>query len=174
MTKASWAYPENDGGKQYYEFDETGAISEQLVQEAGYTKNSEGIYTKNGHTLSYTFTIAGDTTDHPAYNSLKRAADILNAHGFDIQVKTDINALSKLANGDLTVWAAAWGAAVDPDMYQVYHIDSTAGSTTNWGYRAIRKNAGNKYDRELKIVNDLSEIIDWARETLDTEERKEL
>ena len=174
MTKASWAYPENDGGKQYYEFDETGAISEQLVKDAGYNKNAEGIYTKDGHTLSYTFTIAGDTTDHPAYNSLKRAADILNAHGFDITVKTDINALSKLANGDLTVWAAAWGAGVDPDMYQVYHIDSTAGSTSNWGYRAIRKNAGGKYDRELKIVNDLSEIIDWARETLDTEERKNL
>ena len=59
-------------------------------------------------------------------------------------------------------------------MYQVYHIDSTAGSTSNWGYRAIRKNAGGKYDRELKIVNDLSEIIDMARETLDTEERKNL
>ena len=174
MTKASWAYPEDDGGKQYYEFDATGETSEALVKAANYTKNAEGIYTKNGHTLSYVFTIAGDTTDHPAYNSLKRAADILNAHGFDIQVKTDINALSKLANGDLTVWAAAWGAGVDPDMYQVYHIDSTAGSTSNWGYRAIRKNAGGKYDRELKIVNDLSEIIDWARETLDTEERKEL
>ena len=173
MTKASWAYPENDGGKQYYEFDETGAVSEQLVKDAGYTKNADGIYTKDGHTLSYIFTIAGDTTDHPAYNSLKQAAEILNAHGFDIQVKTDINALSKLNNGDLTVWAAAWGAGVDPDMYQVYHIDSTAGSTANWGYRAIRKNANGRYDTELKIVEELSEIIDAARETLDENRRKE-
>ena len=98
----------------------------------------------------------------------------MNAHGFDIQVKTDINALSKLANGDLTVWAAAWGAGVDPDMYQVYHIDSTAGSTSNWGYRAIRKNAGGKYDTELEIVENLSEIIDQARETLDNDRRIEL
>ena len=173
MTKASWAYPADDGGQQYYAFDETGAISEQLVKDAGYVKNSEGIYTKDGHTLSYTFTIAGDTTDHPAYNSLKQAAEILNAHGFDIQVKTDINALTKLANGDLTVWAAAWGAGVDPDMYQVYHIDSTAGSTSNWGYRAIRKNAGGKYDTELAIVQELSDIIDAARETLDTNRRIE-
>lgn len=173
MTKASWAYPADDGGEQYYKFDETGAISEQLVKDAGYTKNSEGIYTKGNHTLSYVFTIAGDTTDHPAYNSLKQAAEILNAHGFDIEVKTDINALTKLANGDLTVWAAAWGAGVDPDMYQVYHIDSTAGSTSNWGYRAIRKNAGGKYDKELAIVEELSDIIDQARETLDNDRRCE-
>ena len=173
MTKASWAYPADDGGKQYYAFDETGAISEQLVKDAGFTKNAEGIYEKDGHKCSYVFTIAGDTTDHPAYNSLKQAAEILNAHGFDIQVKTDINALSKLANGDLTVWAAAWGSAIDPDMYQVYHIDSTAGSTSNWGYRAIRKNAGGKYDRELAIVRDLSDIIDAARETLDKDRRIE-
>ena len=173
MTKASWAYPADDGGEQYYKFDETGATSEQLVKDAGYTKNSEGIYTKGNHTLSYVFTIAGDTTDHPAYNSLKQAAEILNAHGFDIEVKTDINALTKLANGDLTVWAAAWGAGVDPDMYQVYHIDSTAGSTSNWGYRAIRKNAGGKYDKELAIVEELSDIIDQARETLDNDRRCE-
>ena len=173
MTKASWAYPTNDGGTQYYAFDATGAQSEKLVKEAGYTKNADGIYEKNGHELNYVFTIAGDTTDHPAYNSLKQAAEILNAHGFKIEVKTDINALSKLNNGDLTVWAAAWGAGVDPDMYQVYHIDSTAGSTANWGYRSIKKNAGGRYDVELDIVQRLSDIIDAARETLDENRRKE-
>ncbi|MBQ8381279.1 MAG: hypothetical protein IJY18_05230 [Clostridia bacterium] len=176
MTKASWAYPTAaDENGQYYKFDETGATSEALVKAAGYTKNSDGIYTntKTGDTLSYVFTIAGDTTDHPAYQSLKRAAEILNKHGFDIEVKPDINALRKLNSGDLTVWAAAWGAGVDPDMYQVYHIDSTAGSTANWGYRAIRKNAGGKYDAELELVENLSEIIDLARETLDEKKRTE-
>ena len=172
MTKASWAYPEGvDAEGQYYEFDETGAKSEQLVIDAGYIKNADNVYTKDGHTLKYIFTIAGDTTDHPAYASLKRAAEILNEHGFDIEVKTDINALKKLNNGDLTVWAAAWGAGVDPDMYQVYHKDSTAGSTANWGYRAILANAGNKYSEELAIVNQLSEIIDLARETTVEKER---
>ena len=172
MTKASWAYPEGvDADGQYYAFDETGATSEQLVIDAGYVKNADGIYTKNGHTLKYIFTIAGDTTDHPAYASLKRAAEILNQHGFDIEVKTDINALKKLNNGDLTVWAAAWGAGVDPDMYQVYHKDSTAGSTANWGYRAILANTGNKYSTELALVNQLSEIIDLARETIVEKER---
>ena len=169
MTKASWAYPKNvDDQGQYYKFDETGATSEALVIEAGYTKNADGIYTKNGQTLKYIFTLAGDTTDHPAYASLKRAAEILNKIGFDIEVKTDINALKKLNSGDLAVWAAAWGAGVDPDMYQVYHKDSTAGSTSNWGYDAILSPTNaNKYKEELRIINELSDYIDYARETLD-------
>ena len=172
MTKASWAYPTAADAKgQYYAFDETGATSEQLLIKAGFTKNAKGVYQKDGHTCKYTFTIAGDTTDHPAYASLKRAAEILNAHGFDIEVKTDINALKKLNNGDLTVWAAAWGAGVDPDMYQVYHMDSTAGATANWGYRAIKRNTANKYKTELQIVKDLSDLIDKARETIVEAER---
>jgi peptide/nickel transport system substrate-binding protein len=57
-------------------------------------------------------------------------------------------------------------------MYQVYHIDSK-GSTDNWGYPAIKANNGNKYDTELGIVRELSEIIDAARETLDENRRKE-
>ena len=171
MTKASWAYPdEADLAGQYYAFDETGATSIALVESDGYTLNSDGIYQKGDHKLSYVFTIAGDTTDHPAYASLKRAAEILNDCGFDIEVKTDINALRKLSNGDLTVWAAAWGAGVDPDMYQVYHINSTAGSTSNWGYRAIKKGTA-EYTEELAIVKQLSNIIDLARETTNTDRR---
>ena len=173
MTRASWAYPKaTDEQGQYYAFDKSGAKIDELLVAAGYTKNSKGVYQKGDDVCKYTFTIAGDSADHPAYQSLKIAADILNEHGFDVEVKTDINALKKLNNGDLTVWAAAWGAGVDPDMYQVYHMDSTAGSTANWGYRAILKNAGGKYDKELEIVEKLSEIIDLARETLDTEQRK--
>ena len=172
MTKASWAYPTSaDAAGQYYAYDKTGVTSKNLVEDAGYTLNADGIYQKGDHKCSYIFTIAGDTTDHPAYAALKNAAEILNANGFDIEVKTDINALKKLNDGDLTVWAAAWGAGVDPDMYQVYHIDSTAGSTANWGYREIRNNAGGKYDTEYAMVRELSDIIDLARETLDESRR---
>ena len=172
MTKESWAYPEKADEKgQYYEYDKTGKKIKELVEKDGYDLGSDGVYVKNGHRLSYVFTIAGDTTDHPAYLALKGAADILNKNGFDIEVKTDINALRKLANGDLTVWAAAWGAGVDPDMYQVYHINSTAGSTSNWGYRAIKKGTA-EYKKELELVKELSVLIDKARKTLDINERK--
>ena len=176
MTKASWAYPDGvDELGQYYAYDETGETSKKLVEEAGYILNADGVYAKNGQTLKYTFTIAGDTTDHPAYAALKKAAEILNKIGFDIEVKPDINALKKLNSGDLTVWAAAWGAGVDPDMYQVYHMDSTAGSTANWGYDAILSPSNaNKFSTELSLVKQLSAIIDQARETLDEDRRAEL
>ncbi len=176
MTKASWAYPDGvDELGQYYAYDETGETSKKLVEEAGYILNADGVYEKNGQTLKYTFTIAGDTTDHPAYAALKKAAEILNKIGFDIDVDPDINALKKLNSGDLTVWAAAWGAGVDPDMYQVYHMDSTAGSTANWGYDAILSPSNaNKFSTELSLVKQLSAIIDQARETLDEDRRAEL
>ena len=175
MTKASWAYPdEADEKGQYYAFDESGEYIADMLEEAGYFLNSKNVLQKGNDVCKYTFTIAGDTTDHPAYQSLKRAAEILNGIGFDIKVEPDINALKKLNNGDLAVWAAAWGAGVDPDMYQVYHIDSTAGSTANWGYRAIKNNAGGKYDTELGLVKKLSDIIDAARETLEEDRRTQL
>ncbi len=175
MTRQSWAYPTaTDSEGQYYKFDETGKTSEDLVKEAGYTLGSDGVYVNptTGDKLEYIFTIAGDSEDHPAYNALKKAADILNKHGFKVTVQKDINALKKLNNGALTVWAAAWGSTIDPDMYQTYHIDSLAGSTANWGYRAIRLDKGNgKYEFEWGVVQDLSDIIDAARETLDQKER---
>ncbi len=177
MTRASWAYPvETDESGPYYEYDDTGKTSEDLVVQAGFTAWKDKSHTLRmnpvtGETLEYTFTIAGDSEDHPAFNAMTNAKEILNKIGFKITVQKDINALKKLNTGDLTVWAAAWGSGVDPDMYQVYHIDSQATSTANWGYRAIRLNRNGKYDYELGIVNNLSDIIDKARQTLDQDER---
>ena len=183
MTLASWAYPENAksergiANEQYYWFDATGKTSEDLVKHSendDYTKVN-GVYVgKKYGELKFEFTIAGDSDDHPAYNAMQRAATILNQHGFKITVKKDLHALKKLNTGDLTVWAAAWGSGIDPDMYQVYHIDSLAGSTANWGYRAIRNDKGrSKYEFEYGKIQELSEIIDEARETLDQSKRKE-
>ena len=96
-----------------------------------------------------------------------QAAQFLNTIGFQIIVKTDAQALSKLSQGSLTVWAAAWGSTIDPDMYQVYHMESEATSTLNWGYKQIIANNGGKYNTELDIVEELSEIIDKARKVED-------
>jgi len=69
------------------------------------------------------------------------------------------------------VWAAAWSSALDPDMYQVYHKDSTATSTLAWGYNYL-KNSGTA--EELNILDELSELIDDARATNDQATRAEL
>ena len=147
-----------------------------LVEGAGYSLDANGVYVnKSGtHTLKYTFTVAGEETDHPAWQAMWQAGELLNKVGFQINVTTDSNALKKLSTGDLTVWAAAWGSTIDPDMYQVYHIDSNASSTLNWGYKQIKQNVGGKYDEELALVEDLSEIIDEARKTTDIKERTRL
>ena len=93
--------------------------------------------------------------------------------GWNIQVVSDTQALIKLSTGSLAVWAAAWGSTVDPDMYQVYHKNSTATSVLAWGYREILASPG-QYVEENDILEELSKVIDEARETEDREDRIEL
>ena len=135
-----------------------------LVEKEGYSLNSAGVYARSSDKLKYRFTIVGDETDHPAFQALWHAHEILNKWGFDIEVKTDHDGLLKLSTGSLTVWAAAWGSTIDPDMYQVYHKDSTATSVLNWGYKQILLNAGGRYDREVAILDQLAEKIEKGRE----------
>ncbi len=157
------------GGQQLTEEQQEDFIR-SLVESADceYTINAEGIYeNKSGDVLRYTFTIAGEETDHPAFNALLQAREILNRCGFQITVTTDANALKKLSTGDLTVWAAAWGSTLDPDMYQVYHKESTATSVLNWGYKQILNDTSGKYDYEKALIDELSELIENARKTND-------
>lgn len=143
------------------------------LETLGYSVGSDGIRVNSeGEKLEYTFTIAGGSDDHPAYTMMQESATILNKCGFKITVRTDPQALIKLASGELQVWAAAWSSAIDPDMYQVYHRDSTASSVKNWGYDEIFK-AGNedKYSEEIEIINVLSDLIEEGRETLDQSKR---
>lgn len=145
-----------------------------LVEDkAGYSLNGNGVYQKGNNILKYTFTIAGQETDHPAWQAMFNSGEILNKVGFQINVTTDSNALKKLSQGALTVWAAAWGSTIDPDMYQVYHKDSNATSVLNWGYKQILQNT-DKYSYENALINDLSEIIDLARQTTVQSERESL
>ena len=69
--------------------------------------------------------------------------------------------------------AAAWSSTIDPDMYQVYHKESNAGSTLNWGYDAFKADP-DTYVFENGLVDELSELIDAARETTLREERAPL
>jgi ABC-type transport system substrate-binding protein len=124
--------------------------------------------------LKVKFTIAGASiTEHPTYAVFKQAAEILNSMGWEVEVKADSQALTKLSTGSLEVWAAAWGAALDPDMYQVYHKNSTATSVYAWGYREIKADTST-YKYENEQINALSEIIDEARSMMDQNARRPL
>jgi len=181
MSKVSWAYPKEkvvNASNFRYAFDKTGAASKELLNEAisndgQYSWSADNKFCYQGSQLKLTFTIAGSTDDHPAYNTMQVAAEVLNSIGLKVEVKNDSNTLKKLSNGELQVWAAAWGSAIDPDMFQTYHVDSNATSPLNWGYREIKRNPS-KYSYETDLIDTLSEKIDLARETLVQAERKSL
>ncbi len=172
MSTVSWAYPKDedaqDNGKNYPQIAYTEEDARELVQQY---MDAAGDYDEKD--LKITFTIAGaNLTDHPTYNVFQSAAKLLNSMGWDIEVLADTNALTKLSTGSLAVWAAAWGTTVDPDMYQVYHKNSTATSVYAWGYREILANP-TKYSEENAILTEMSALIDDARETDNQDKRAE-
>lgn len=184
MSIQSWAYPDSattysgttlDNYDIDYIYDGTGREIVSMLAEHGYNVSADGskvISDPNGQSVEeMTFTIAGESDDHPAYQMFKNAQEVLKKIGITVNVKTDQFALKKLASGQLTVWAAAWGSTIDPDMYQVYHKDSTAGSTLNWGYREIKADRA-KYGYENQVIDELSALIDQGRATTNQNTRK--
>ena len=179
MSKVSWAYPKGSGDNITNDkgYPQPGGTFNVADAEAAILSYMQAAGVSAGHPdLSVTFTIAGSNlNDHPTYKTFRDAAELLNRLGWDVTVEPDTQALTqaltKLATGSLEVWAAAWGSTIDPDLYQVYHKTSTATSTLAWGYPHI-KAAGT--ETEKKILNDLSDKIEAARETTDRTVRSAL
>ena len=172
ISKVSWAYPDANVYPDQKYIDFTFTEEEAKTKIAEYMQMA-GVSAGDSK-LSIKFTVAGSNlTDHPTYAVFQQAATILNSMGWDIEVVADTQALTKLSTGSLAVWAAAWGSTIDPDMYQVYHKNSTATSVLAWGYDDILANPGS-YVEENQILNELSILIDDARETEDRETRREL
>lgn len=170
MSNQSWAYPKDAIGAENRDYLDWTGTDDAKTKIRQYT-NAAG-----GNGLTVKFTIAGaNITEHPTYQVFKQAADLLNKAdcGWNVEVKADSQALTKLATGSLEVWAAAWGSTIDPDMYQVYHKNSTATSVYAWGYREILGNT-TLYDTEYGIITQLSTLIDAGRATTDKEERMEI
>ena len=183
MSKVSWAYPKEDNGsedsvlwasktngKDYLQWEGTDKAKEKIQKYMALAAQQGVDPTKE----TIRFTIAGASiTEHPTYKVFQQASEILTELGWKIDVKADSQALTKLATGSLSVWAAAWGSTIDPDMYQVYHKNSTATSVYAWGYREI-KNAPSSYTVEPGLINTLSEKIELARKTDDRAARMAL
>ena len=177
MSTVSWAYPKDASGNtsrvnghDYPAINWTEASATQMIQDY---MAAAGV-SAGDNKLTLRFTIAGSSlTEHPCYQVFRAAAELLNKLGWDIEVVADSNALTKLSTGSLAVWAAAWGSTIDPDLYQVYHKNSTATSVLSWGYDAILSNPS-LYPVENNILNQLSKVIDDARATTDQGERTEL
>lgn len=181
MSSQSWIWDYIERGNPldedfyYYPIDVSKQDILNMVKPAGWVLNpNSGLLEKDGKTLKLTFTIAGATDDHPAYIMFSKAEEFLDDCGFDVTVTTDVSALKKLATGDLEVWAAAWSSTADPDMYQVYHKDSKATSVKNWGYPTILNDSTDQFLEERTYIEDLSLLIEQARETNDQKTRAEI
>ncbi len=174
MSTVSWAYPEGDSEKFNNHDYPAINFNRDTAKTAILNYMSMAGVSEGDSQLKLTFTIAGSkVNDHPTYSTFQAAAELLNECGWDVEVVPDSQALTKISTGGLAVWAAAWGTTVDPDMYQVYHKNSKATSTTAWGYNAILASP-DKYPEEIAILNALSDLIDDGRETEDRDTRREI
>ena len=151
-------YTQTMSPQQRYDSAKQAALG--YLEAAGYTV-SKGKVTAapEGAALAYEVLIgAGGTGDHPTFMALSMASEALREIGIDLII-TDISNFSQLTNavnsGTAELFAMAWGASNDPDMYQVYHS----------------KGSSNEKSYHLKDEK-LDELILLARQSTDQTYRK--
>ena len=166
--------------EQKYEAALKGAIS--LFKAAGYTfDEATGKFTAapEGAALTYEIIIPADGTgDHPAYGILTAAKEALATIGITLEINdpSDSNVLWDALDADTAdMWTAAWGATVDPDMYQIYHSSNANGNGTTSNHYSIEsaeldelimaaRNSADRSYRKATYKECLDIIMDWGVE----------
>ena len=198
ISNTSWAAPRpaDDGYKVAFSTDVNGndiytagmtdaekyeaALQAALgwFEAAGYTVE-DGKLTKapEGAKLEYTFWIPGDGIgDHPAFMIVDEARKALETIGMTLVIKDLSNSSELWDNLDaiqVEMWAAAWGATVDPDMYQIYYSDVANGPTTEAGKNPQGGPAQGGSNYEYCIADpELDQLILDARASTDQAYRK--
>lgn len=199
ISNTSWAAPQptDDGYKVAFSVDVNGndiytsgmsaderyaaALQAALgyFEAAGYTV-TDGKLTAApaGAKLEYELQIPADGSgDHPAFMMVSEAKKALETIGMNLII-TDLSDSSGLWTGidahQVDMWCAAWGATVDPDMYQIYYSDvaNCKGdlSTGKNPYGGAAQGGSNK----MYCIADpeLDNLIMTARESLDQSYRK--
>lgn len=175
-------YTEDMSEEQKYDAALAAAVG--YLKAAGFTYDeAAGKFTAapDGASLVYEVMIPADGIgDHPAYGILTNAKEALAKIGITLEI-TDLTNSSDLwtalESGNCQMWAAAWNATIDPDMYQVYHssnIYGLPGSTESNHYSiqdakldelimAARESADQSY-RKATYKQCLDIILDWGVE----------
>ncbi|MBR3195810.1 MAG: ABC transporter substrate-binding protein [Clostridia bacterium] len=103
-----------------------------FLEAAGYKiENGKAVEAPKGAKLEYEAMIPADGTgDHPSFMILTLAKDALAEIGItlvvnDLSNSSDLWTALEANQGE--IWCAAWGATIDPDMYQVYYSDAENG-----------------------------------------------
>ena len=186
ISNTSWAAPQttDDGYKVAFSTDvegnpiyTSGMTADQkyaaalkaalgFFQAAGYTVE-DGKVTKaaEGAALEYELLIPADGVgDHPSFMLCAEAAKALKTIGITLEVSDLSNSSdlwTKLEADQVDMWCAAWGASVDPDMYQIYFSGDDKGNVAG----------GSNYMYDIDDA-DLNKWILDARASLDQAYRK--
>ena len=150
---------------------------------AGYTwDEATGKFTAApaGASLEYEAWIPADGTgDHPSFMILDEASKALATIGITLKIKDLTNSSelwTALKANQVAIWCAAWGASVDPDMYQIYFSgdDDNAAGGSNYQYQIsdpelnrlilAARGTTNQASRKAMYKQCLDIIIDWAVE----------
>ena len=199
ISNTSWAAPQptDDGYKVAFSVDVNGndiytsdMTAEQrydaalqaalgFFEAAGYTvEDGKLTAAPEGAKLEYELQIPADGSgDHPSFMMVSEASKALATIGMNLIV-TDLSDSSGLWDGidarQVDMWCAAWGATVDPDMYQIYYSDVADHN----GDPGVGKNpyggpAQGGSNKMYCIADaDLDSMILTARESLDQSYRK--
>jgi peptide/nickel transport system substrate-binding protein len=135
----SWAY--DASGMNDYKYDP--AKAEQLLQQDGWAKGSDGIYAKDGQKLEFSIiTNAGNVIRE---TFIQVAAEQYRQIGINVEPKTEsfealvdrINTSKDPKYGeqgghDFDADVIGWSLTADPDMYSIWHSNSTHASENNY------------------------------------------
>lgn len=155
----------------------------EYLKAAGYTfDEASGKFTAapEGAKLDYEIIIGAEGKgDHPSFAILTAAREALETIGITLTINdpSDSNLMwDKLEAGTQEMWVAAWGASIDPDMYQIYYSTNAVGlgGTDSNHYHiadkeldslimAARQSADQPY-RKATYKAALDIIMDWAVE----------
>ena len=151
------------------------------VLDHGFTvADGKATAAPEGAKLTYEVIVpGGGTGDHPAFAVLTGAKESLAKIGIELIINdpADTNILwDSLDAGTQELWTAAWGATIDPDMYQVYYSTNIVGmggtdsnhyhiqdATLDQLILDARKSDDQNY-RKAIYKQALDIIIDWAVE----------
>ena len=152
-----------------------------FFEAAGYTvENGKVTAAPEGASTEYELWIPADGNgDHPSFMIVTLASEALETIGIKLTVK-DLANSSDLWDGiaadEVPMWCAAWGATVDPDMYQIYFSgnDTMEAGGSNYMYdiddeelNKLILNARESFDqgyRKTVYKQCLDIIVDWAVE----------
>ena len=136
-------------------------------EAAGYTvEDGKLTAAPEGAKLEYEVWIPADGSgDHPSFMILTLAKEALADIGMNLIIR-DLSNSSELWDAldarTVPMWAAAWSATVDPDMYQIYYSD-----VANGGANA----GGSNYEYHIQD-EELDQLILDARKSTDQTYRK--